>query len=368
MKKISLVFAMVFAAGMVMAQNTSLVEQVGNLNGATVSQTGTLNDATAKQIGNSDVALVKQIGTSNIGVSDQINGNSNNSTVDQDGTSNEAYLTQGMVPNYYAAPYNISSSVPAFENVGSIKQIGSNNYSEFVQVGTKNSGSVSQNGNGNIGYAYQGWAFGFWGETPTTAALSSTNSTATISQIHNNNDGNIWQYGGDNNKANMTQDGNSNLARISQGFIYADAAYNFRYPVYNTKNNTATITQSGDGNAAKLFQLGDANSFTLTQSGGGNKVGIAAGGLLEARNGYFEQDGDGNTFVGAQANGATLDNTSRQTGNDNYINLSQGTGDVAKIIQDGSLNDAILTQGGGGQTATILQDGNSNIATVTQGL
>ena len=366
MKKVSLVFVMVLVAGMAMAQNKSLVDQVGNSNGATVAQTGTLNDATAKQIGNSDVALVKQVGTSNIGVSDQINGNTNNATIDQDGTTNQAYLTQGMVPNYYAAPYNISSAVPALRNVGSIKQIGAANYSEFVQVGTDNAGSVSQNGNGNIGYAYQGWAFGFWGETPTTSALSSTNSTATISQIHNSNDGDIWQYGGDNNKANISQDGNSNLARISQGFIYTDAPYDFTNPVYNTKNNTASLTQSGDNNAAKLFQLGDGNSFALTQNGNGNSVGLDAGGLLVARNGYFEQDGNYNTFTGTQSDGATLDHTSRQTGNSNAINLSQGEDDLAKIIQTGDLNNVFLTQGGDGQNATILQTGNSNTATVSQ--
>jgi len=353
MKKVSLFLGMVLVAGMAMSQNKAVTTQTGKENEATVTQVGS-NDAT-----------VIQTGDENVGVTDQLNGNGNTISIEQkNGNKNEAYVTQGMVTNYGGLT---SSNVPGTLNKATVVQSGSANVvGEFIQVGDKNEGSVSQTGVGNSAYAYQGWAYGFWGETAITSALSSTNSTVSITQIQDNNQSAVWQYGGDNNDATISQDGEANIARIAQGFIYTDAPYNFSNPVYNTKDNTATIIQSGDGNAAKLFQLGDANSFTLTQSGGGNKVGVAAGGLLEARNGYFEQDGDGNIFVGAQANGATLDNTSKQDGDGNYINMSQGGGDVAKIIQDGDLNDAFLTQMGGGQNATILQTGDSNIATVSQ--
>ncbi|MBW8326237.1 MAG: hypothetical protein K0M50_15835 [Prolixibacteraceae bacterium] len=367
MKKVSLVLGMVLAVSMAMAQNVSLVEQVGNSNGATVAQTGSLNDATAKQIGNSDVALVKQVGTSNIGVSDQINGNTNTSTIDQNGTSNQAYLTQGMIPSYYAAPYNISSSVSSSNSVGSIKQIGIENYSEFVQVGPTNAGSVNQNGKGNTAYIYEGWPFGFWGETSVTSALASSNSTVDISQTSgNDNFGAVWLYGGDKNKVTINQTGSNNNSQITAGFIYDDANYNFSRPVYNVDNNTAAVTQIGNSNVGKLMQLGNDNTFTLTQNGNLNKVGSAPGGLEPSRNGYFKQDGDNNTFDGVQTDGAVLDATSAQTGNSNDIDMVQGAGDVAKILQTGDFNDVFLTQMGGGQNATILQTGNSNIATVSQ--
>ncbi|MHB9141470.1 MAG: hypothetical protein ACYC25_06310 [Paludibacter sp.] len=368
MKKTSLFLGMVLAASMALAQNTAVTSQTGDDNGATVNQTGDDNGATINQVGNLDVGTVSQDGTSNVGLVDQINGGDNTGTINQTGGSNEAYLTQGMVENYYDAPYDKSSAVPANGNTGSIIQNGSGNVTEFVQVGTNNEGSVTQNATGNTAYAYQGWAFGFWGETATTSALPSTNSDVTISQISGDNYGAVWQYGGDNNSIEISQTvGGGNSAQIAQGFIYADANYDFTHPVYNVDDNTAVVSQAGDGNSAKLFQLGNGNSFNLTQNGSGNTLGgRGLSGLEAGRNGYFEQDGDGNIFEGTQSDGATLDYTSRQTGDGNYINLSQGEDDLAKVIQQGDLNNVYLTQMGGGQNATILQTGDSNTATVTQ--
>lgn len=366
MKKVSLFFGMVLAATFAMAQNTAKTTQTGDQNQTTVAQAGSLNDAAVLQNGDLNVGAADQKGTSNIGVIDQLDGDKNTSTLSQEGTSNEAYLTQGMVQGYYTAPYNVSTAMGASLNTITAAQKGLKNSMEVVQVGNENATTVSQEGNQNIAYSYQGWPFGFWGETTVTSALSSASSNVNIEQLHNGNDGAVWQYGGEDNEANISQDGNSNVARIAQGFIYVDAPYHFSTPVYNTNDNYASISQQGNTNAAKLFQLGNSNSFTLTQSGDGNKVGVAAGGLLEIRDGYFEQDGDGNEFIGSQTDGATLDNTSRQTGDGNYINMSQGEDDLAKVIQTGNSNDAFLTQMGGGQNAIILQTGDSNVATVSQ--
>lgn len=365
MKKLSLVFAMVLAATFAMAQNTAKTAQTGNNNGATVAQSGIINDATVTQAGNQNTGIIKEAGNNNIGVVDQAYSIQNYGSVDQTGNLNEAYLNQGMVANAISGQQ--STAMAASNNSGTIVQKdGEKNYSEMVQVGYVNAAGILQQGSNNTAHAYQGWPFGFWGETATTSALSSTNSTVSITQIYQSNVGDVWQYGGDKNYVIIGQNGFANVAKVAQGFIYTDAPYNFRYPVYNGSNNTASISQVNDNNAAKLFQLGNGNSFSLSQTGNGNKLGLAAGGLLEVRNGYFEQDGDANIFVGTQANGAELKNTSRQTGNSNYINMSQGAGDIAEIIQQGDLNQAWLTQGGGAQDATITQTGNSNTSVVTQ--
>jgi hypothetical protein len=368
MKKLSFIFAMVFAVTFAMAQNTAKTAQTGNHNGANVAQSdGINNDAAVTQNGDYNNGVITEKGTSNTGVVDQLKGNQNNGNVDQTGNLNEAYLTQGMVENYYDAPYNISSAMAASNNTGVIVQKGGNkNYTELVQVGNVNAANISQDGSKNIAYGYQGWPFGFWGETYATSHLSSSNSNISITQLQNSNEGAVWQYGGDKNSATIGQNGLSNVARISQGFIYNDEAYNFSHPVYNVNNNTASISQVGDNNTGKLFQLGDGNSFSLTQTGNHNTVGLAAGGLLEARDGYFQQDGNGNNFYGTQDGGATLKNTSGQTGNSNLINMSQGANDMAEIIQDGDLNQAFLTQGGGGQDATITQMGSVNTSVVNQ--
>jgi hypothetical protein len=343
MKKLFALLTVVLFAGSMMAQNTATVTESGNLNTATVTQTGS-NDA----------------------VVDQLNSTSNTATVTQTG-SNEAYLTQGMVENYYPSPYNISTNMLADNSIGTIGQIGSDNYSEMVQIGSTNTGSISQNGNRNEGDVYQGWAFGFWGETVITSSLSNSNSQVTLNQFGDDNLGAVWQYGGANDQVHITQVGNTNISQIAQGFIYVDAPYNFSTPVDNTQFNYAAVNQYGNGNTGKAFQLGDHNSFTLTQNGAGNKVGYTAlGDLLSRRNAYFDQDGDYNTFVGVQNDGATLDNTSFQFGDHNNIDLLQGAGDNALIQQSGDLNTANVYQYGVGQDASVIQTGNSNTATVTQ--
>jgi len=365
MKKLYFLFAIVFAAGIAMAQNTSVVEQVGSTNDAEVTQTGSTNNATSHQFGDSHVVGLIQNGTGNIGITDQINGNNNDATINQDGTSNQAYLTQGMTVGYLGAGY-ASSNVPASNNVGIITQIGTSNEIDFVQVGDDNVGSVTQDGNGNKGYAYQGWAYGFWGETAETSALSSYSSVASVQQTGETNFGAVWQYGG-TAKAIITQNGDDNMAQISQGFIYDDANYDFTHPKYNTKDNLAWVAQDGKDNSVRLFQLGDNNTFMLEQKGDGNTVGgRGLAGLEAVRNGYFRQDGDGNFFNGVQSNGATLDDESFQDGESNGISLSQGDDDWAVIKQFGNGNIAILAQGGVGNEATILQSGANNAASVTQ--
>lgn len=343
MKKLFALLTVVLFAGFVMAQNTATVTESGNLNKATVTQTGS-NDV----------------------VVDQLNSTSNTATVTQTG-SNEAYLTQGMVENYYSAPYNISTNMPASNNLGTINQLGTDNYLEIVQVGDNNDGSINQDGDGNIGYIYQGWPFGFWGETAVTSALSNSNGVVDIKQVGVDNQGYVWQYGGTGNKVNIYQDGNSNVSQIAQGFIYDDANYDFTHPVYNTVGNYAEVNQYGDDNIGKAFQLGNDNSFELTQNGNGNTVGgRGLSGLEASRNGYFAQDGNGNIFVGEQNNGATLDDASFQFGDGNNIDLLQGVGDNALIQQSGNVNTANVYQLGGGQDASVIQTGNSNTATVTQ--
>lgn len=369
MKKIIFLFAIVLVASFAMAQNTAVTTQTGNENEAIVTQVGLLNDASVTQIGNLNEGMVDQDGAGNIAVVDQLDGDANEAVVQQEGNGNEAYLTQGMVEAYYDAPHDMSTAMEANLNTGFIDQNGDGNAVEIVQVGNGNTGSVTQDGSDNKAWVYQGWPFGFWGETVITSALASYNSTASISQVNGNaNMGAIWQYGGTSNIASISQDGSDNVSQISQGFIYEDANYDFSHPVYNVSGNNAVVAQIGVGNSSSLFQLGDDNSFTLTQEGNGNTVGgRGLSGLEAARNGYFEQDGYSNLFVGIQTDGATLDHTSRQTGNYNEINMTQSEDDWAKIIQTGNLNDVMLLQYGGKQNATITQTGDSNTSSVTQG-
>ena len=350
MRKIVFLFAMVFAVSMAMAQNVGSVVQNGDDNTGTISQDG----------------------SGNMGYVDQVKGDDNTATITQTGDNNAALATQGMVTDYYypldGGEVLTSTAMVGNANSITIKQVGGD-YAEVLQTGSNNKSTVNQAANGNSAWSYQGWPYGFWGETAITSALKTTNGVVSINQLSANNTAATWTYGGDNNKTTISQSvGEGNSASVSQGFIYVDAQYNFTTPVYNVKDNIATITQAGASNTGKVMQLGNANNFKLTQNGDGNYVGFdaAAVSLLEKRDAYFKQDGSRNTFTGTQTDGALLKSTSGQFGNDNTITLVQNADDIAEILQDGNWNIATVRQYGGGQDAYVGQFGNGNTATVTQ--
>lgn len=368
MKKLSLVFAMVLAVSISMAQNTALVDQKGNNDNAIVKQIGVSNNAKAQQFGNENNASVMQTGNSNIGVADQLLGDRNKATVVQEIGSNNANLVQGMIANYGGLS---TINMPASDNVGSITQVsGVRNLGELMQLGNNNNGSVSTTGNDNKAYLYQGWQGA--GDGP---AVVGYNNIASVEQIYNGNFGALWQYGHDN-KSSLHQDGNSNSAQIAQGYIYDGQGVAV---VWNVQGNTSDVKQDGSFNNVRAFQLGDANILKLNQNGNSNTFGGLPG---TGMNTYFQQTGTNNKVAGVyrsnndlyfdinasaeQNNGATLTATSHQTGDYNEIGLNQGAGDIATIKQDGFNNEAVLLQGGGGQNATISQFGNNSTVSVLQ--
>ena len=390
MKKLSLLVAMLFVVGMAMAQvvtNTSETEQVGNENDVLVKQIGDQNEAESHQYGNENDASVLQTGDENVGIADQLRGDRNSADVKQEGNLNEGYIQQGLTSDYYDGYVPAYSEVAptgynmyANDNGAIVTQIGSENFSSVGQWGNNNTGYSVQEGNNNDVYIYQGWEGTWWGGP----ALYATNSKVDIKQYQNGNSARVWQYGGDNNTTNVSQDGMSNLVSVTQGWIYTDLNYDFTAPVLNTKNNFVSIDQLGNNNKAKMMQLGDNNSFKLNQTGEGNAVGYFDGSLQPARNAYFAQDGNNNRFAGVvlnasntpsfragldaeQFNGATLSYESYQNGNYNDIGLRQGKDDIALIQQDGFSNAALLWQQGVDQNdATMLQFGNNNSASVVQ--
>lgn len=361
MKKVIFLFAMVLAVINAMAQNTATTTQTGDDNSVLVEQVGA-NTATVTQT----ATLLVPAQAGNDAEVLQVNGNGNVSTVTQTGNTNTVWLNQGIKAGIWTG---YTSNVASTNSTVTIAQSGVSNIVNMEQYGNLNTGSFNQSGVTNSrADVFQGWAYSGWGETFVTSALSVTNSSVSVTQLNGASDYvGLWQYGGDNDHITITQNnGDNNRAQVTQGFIYDDLNYNFSRPVYNVDDNNATVTQNGSNNVGKLMQLGNGNAFTLTQTGTGNKVGDAPGGLEPARNGYFKQDGDGNVLTGEQTGGAVLDATSVQTGDDNFIDMVQGAGDIAKIMQVGNLNDAFLTQMGGGQNATILQTGDLNVATVSQ--
>ncbi|WP_159520880.1 curlin repeat-containing protein [Sunxiuqinia indica] len=386
MKKLSLLFAMLFVVGMAMSQviaNVSETEQDGNQNDVIVKQIGDLNDAASHQYGNKNDASVIQTGDENIGVADQLRGDRNAADVEQEGSLNEGYIQQGLTSDYYDGdPDAPAYDMYANDNDADVVQIGDENFSAVGQWGNSNIGSSDQVGKNNEVYIYQGWEGTWWGGP----ALYSTNSIVDISQLGDGNSGRVWQYGGNKNEGYVNQEGDDNVVSFVQGWIYTDLNYDFyNIPVYNTHENFASATQYGDGNHAKNIQLGSYNTFKLTQNGDNNSVGWnGATSLQESRNAYFTQDGNHNKFVGVwkstgedlslweskdaqQNHGSIVDVASYQRGDYNTIGLRQGKDDIALIQQNGISNEALLWQQGADQNnATMMQFGNNNSAAVVQ--
>ena len=296
-----------------------------------LSQTGSDNDAEINQVGDNNTFVVTQEGTDNYAYSNQL-GNGNAASIVQ----------QGSAVNY--------------------------NHAEVEQYGDDNDAGIAQSADNNTAYIYQGWGLApLW---DSKNVLGSGN-TASIAQSGGEfNFAGVWSLG-DENEVIVSQNGSNNVARLSNGYNYANV--NGVPELYPASGNTITLTQSGDNNWVRNFQLGDDNTLTLTQNGNGNTVGgrtprwETLGDGRNARAEYFQQLGDGNTLVGTQNGNATLDAASIQDGDENDILLTQGNGDWGLIIQDGDLNGATLTQYGGAQQGTILQTGDSNAATITQG-
>ncbi len=390
MKKLIFLFAMVLAVSMAVGQidttNVATTDQDGSSNEALVKQIGDENFGESHQYGNTNKAKVIQTGNENIGVADQLRGDRNEAYVNQDGSSNKGYIQQGLTSDYYADYVPGGAEVaPAYnmyanDNDATVTQIGGGNYSSVGQWGNNNDGFSLQQGDENTTYIFQGWEGTWWGGP----ALYSTNSIVDVKQYQNGNETNVWQYGGNNNKVYVTQDGMDNLVSVTQGWIYTDLNYDFTAPKYNTKNNYTAIKQTGSENKAKMMQIGDNNLFKLTQSGDGNEVGYFAGSLQPARNAYFTQDGNHNKFVGVyinanndlslweghdaeQFNGATLDIGSFQKGDYNNIGLRQGRDDWALIQQDGNSNTGLLYQYGTDRNlATMIQNGSTNTSQIVQ--
>ncbi len=389
-KMIIFLFGMLLLANFVFAQNTSTVTQTGDNNQAIATQSGN-NETEITQVGTEQKATVTQTGSNFGGVYQLNNGSNNEATLTQDGSGNETWINQGMEKDFWSN----YESVEANWNTATVTQTGNSNFGSVEQYGGTastdgNETSLNQDGNSNTAYIYQGWAYSGWGETYETSHLKTTNSVVQVSQVSEGNWTGVWQYGGDQNQVEVTQDGNDNLASVAQGFIYTDFNYSFTTPVYNTQNNLAKISQSGDENYGKVMQLGDNNTFKLSQQNG-SRVGYDenAQGLEATRNAYFQQDGNDNQFAGVaksgtdlsfdgaadaeQLNGALVDAASEgvtgyfgsfQKGDGNKIGLRQYD-DTALIQQIGNDNTALLWQDGN-NNAVILQDGNSNLAKVLQ--
>lgn len=360
MKKLSIILtAVLFASVISFAQNSALVNQTDNQNIATVDQTGTDNSAAVDQFGR------------NFAQVDQSGGNGNSAVVAQ-GTSGS------YVFNYYQPAYNGD-----WQNGAFIEQIGSDNAASIIMTGSREYGSIYQEGSSNTGAQAIGTqhseksgqhsgidmsqfgdfnaaaqstyaSFGSAGIKDMTVTQQGSFNTAfqasvggygaimTITQIGNNNNspaesGNAFDLSATGLTSPLalpwahkpagefTQYANQmfgNSVMYVEGSNNNTAQYQ-EYTVWSLSGrNNADMTILGDGNDAAQGQLGQYNESSINISGSGNVV-------------LSSQFGDSNV--------AEIDL------------LGTSDGNVAGIEQNGNAHNASILQNGAVNTATILQ-------------
>lgn len=310
MKKLSFIFAMVFAASFAMAQHTEVLTQTGDDNSATITQGFGVpagpalpgNEAIVTQTGDDNIADVDQVnngyagsehkaevlsvGNSNYAKIDQQLEDRGNAIIDQLGNGNDARITQ--VGNFGAAepinpPYDAYALQHGNDNDILMNIFGTNSTARAIQYGnenliTQNLGQAvgekvensralaSQYGNSNtISQTFEGEGF----ETPTSPTVVWDEERAFQDGFSNyseqlikddllpssNNFMTVSQVGDDNNSW-QTQAGQNNYMIHNQ----------------NGNLNDATATQTGSFNFLSVTQNGNGNNATDTQTGFSNEA------------------------------------------------------------------------------------------------
>jgi len=152
-------------------------------------------------------------------------------------------------------------------------------------------------------------------------------------QVGDDNSAGIFQIGGDDlgsNYGEQDQDGDGNIAGITQSHHFAGEASNYAKQEQDGDNNTAGLVQQGSDNKSLQAQTGDDNTSLAHQAGSGHKLNT-------------HQFGDGSVAHAAQH------------GADNAALIVQYDGQSYSVQQN--MNLGVLDRSAGGNQANILQMG-----------
>lgn len=288
MKKLAtLIFVLVFASSMAIAQHDASVSQSGNSNNATVDQDGTKgsNNATIEQVQGGNMADIRQKGDSPGDSPYGPSAYTNNVLLNQ---SNGSQATVNQTGRDYVALEQVNNSVAEINQ----------DYGErHAVLGLDGEGSKAYQDDSELYVEQQG-----------TLELGSSGVRRLGSELR------IEQYGSDwvNIKqrdgafAQILQDEGAN-----DGYIRQDGDSDIYLKQNGTDGSSADINQLGDGHS--VTGLSGSGSYALQAGGGGHTLNIDQDGAYEAA---------GNTAAVSQL----------------------GWGNTADITQDGSGNMATVSQ------------------------
>jgi hypothetical protein len=267
MKKLSFLFAMIFAVNMAMAQNNESTTDVdGNNNLTTVNQVGMENDADVTVDGNQNNALIQQ---GNFG-GGSVQSNYAEASIEQIGNKNlaEVKQRQGFASGTAVNSHSIYQEGNENEgwlttfnggNSGSITQVGSFNWAKGKQSnGPDNSIVIYQEGNNN--------------DAEVNQENSDENSSAIVNQVGNNNWTSVDQSGGKNHEYIENTSGNWNEVTAVQRTSWAKM-------VLTIDGNSNIVNSDQEHNdKAYVDLIGNSNTFDLLQDYNANHVGASVTG------------------------------------------------------------------------------------------
>lgn len=274
MKKLSILFAMMFVASMAMAQSTVTITQNGtgnNANYTQVSSYGDVNTIHAAQMGNWNILTTSQTGYDN------------NLDLWQNGDRNTATMSQftNDVDHLFE---------PAGHNNAVITQSGHYNGATLTQreaagwIGdfSKNTATAIQSG------TYNGYILNQGSELYKPLNIQ----YLTQSGVSNGADVNQIGY---KNESQINQSGNWNVADLDQDGGYV-------WPEYSAGWDKSISWQGGDRNTLAISQSGNAIlQYAETYQGGNyNGTTVKQVGVMGEQTIWSQQNGNYNGIIGTQ--------------------------------------------------------------------
>lgn len=339
MKKLTFLFAMVFAVSMAMAQS----------NESTINVSGSSNSADVEQVGEDNINLLNQ-SSNNVFELTQT-GDDNYSDLRQAATGeNTAYVNQlGDRNRLTRAGRALQGSGNLLDlnqtgddNITRLYQDSRNQFAYIDQVGNSNEVQVNQDSKGNIADIDQNGNGNFTNILQDNG-LSANTAVSNVSGYGNGNEttGDKW--------LDIKQLGSSNWASTT---ITGD-------------ENDADIHQTGDDNYAKYNVTGSFNTMNATQNGFDNDVIIDQDWVALMNNSNKIAVNQTNNSSGAAGNRAYL----RMTGSDNDVNFTQngswnqigGKTMFPDLVPGSVATSDMLNYKGDGSTIDIVQSGNQNL-------
>lgn len=351
MKKLVILFAMVFAVSTAMAQsNTSTITQSDATQTATVGQQGGDNESVVTQSNSLNTATVTQVnyqyepGVDLVKSTVLQSGVENTATVEQTHSRGGAYPGNGGLIETrveQTGDYNTSMQIQGPNN-----QMG-NDYAEVLQSGNNNNAYQIQYRQGNDAYIDQAGSDNTARQAQDTELPDEREGSSNLADIY---------QGGSDNYAEQEQQGWSNEAYIDQTGDGNNASQ-----LQLSWQGEAHITQSGSGNTASQKQYsGGASLATIVQSSSGNTAS-------QTQTSVARHAGEGGIHY--NLNVAEIYQM-RDTGNEAIQIQTSPGGEVdmnfATVTQDGAGNFASQTQFGGFNISSISQTGTGHSAVVTQ--